>query len=1335
MAIINLYRNLDLDKREIVKAESGKSLSEIIKNIDWENSLVIVNGNNAGKNYLIKDDDIISIKQYPSSDRAKTIGAGIALDFLVPGLGTIIQVDQAIKDIEQTPLKDSLQTEDLSVNNIDVGQTETLPSISGASNQSANGKPIPYIMGKTLMTPYIIGKAYSTISGEDGENQYLTYLLELGYSDMLVQDVRIGNFKVASNAGGELPSGNFLTIDGNFRFTQGGENTTQIELRNDSSEMSLYPQKVTQNNYSERIIHTPQSDDTREHILKLDKFTDINPQKVEVEISFNKLFKIGETEQEETSVKIGIAVSYDDGHTWEPFGQITGSNSYTTQNVVLDDEDVQAGISGTIGVSTIKRNKNKNLRFVASKEFTYSEIINSSLKTALIRVVRINPESLDTSIQDVAYLSAIRTWCFDRKKSLESTSLIPQVPVIPRIRNKITRMAIKIKATDFIKGMIGKTTCILTGKCKTWDGTSWSAGKNATQNPASIILDIMKNSMLGKNKYPDTLIDYEQAGVLYDFCEEKNIKINGVLTGQKKLREVISIILKNCRSALILKGNKYSFWIDKPKTIPVTIMNNHNILDEGISNNKNFDVLPDAYLVSFIDEENNYTEGQFYVPTRENVDLTSPDTLIQRIEYTWITNYQQAYKQTLYLHAVRKLRPETWSRKQGIEGNIAEVGDLVEFQDDTISVGIGDGGEITDVDVQNGFIVSITTDAYFNIADITKEYAVKLNTSNGTRTDRVTFEENGYLNKFYFVTPVSLDDLVQYHIGDIVSFGIFGKVTVNALVMGKKQNQDQTFDFSLVPYQEGIYTADAGIIPEYDPKTTSSQPIVNTPPIPVDIGKIPAGRDGRDGKDGKSGIMAFPEKSALVYDADNNGVVSLQTITDRIRIEQEGIPVPFTIGTIISPAGFEITSVGSIVTITALQGSAMAKNGVIRIPINYSPVINSYDYVNENGDCYVNENDNVYTYVESSSIVLDTNLYVSYAKSIKGNTGLPGRDGEPGEPGEPGDRGARYWGTEKPTIPVKGDYYLDITTLTLKEFDSLIWKDIPFDDDRWNVAIPDVIAYIDMAGTEQTVIVNAWVSKLVAGTVLADKIFTKSLVLKEGGFIKSNNYIENKKGFKVDTNGIINANEGSLSNIEVRSDIYSQERQSYLGLYSADYGQSRTESGVLIRSGFNLSSQDGNGRLDCGVIKTDMITKATEKRSYTSNPIWMSDISVNNIIYNYGYDSYPNASSIQALKNVFIDYQDFFEDSIYYTRVTGGVKTTNCNFRFDNILTFIKGFILVEEIKDDYFMELQAYSYGGNVYFKLDSQGRMRASGPINNGEYANEVVERFNFMFDTIPR
>lgn len=75
---------------------------------------------------------------------------------------------------------------------------------------------------------------------------------------------------------------------------------------------------------------------------------------------------------------------------------------------------------------------------------------------------------------------------------------------------------------------------------------------------------------------------------------------------------------------------------------------------------------------------------------------------------------------------------------------------------------------------------------------------------------------------------------------------------------------------------------------------------------------------------------------------------------------------------------------------------------------------------------------------------------------------------------------------------------------------------------------------------------NAWVEKLVAGTVLAQKLFAKEITIPEGGVIQSQNFSEGTQGFRIMGNGgaefnngtirgTINATGGKFENVEIQN--------------------------------------------------------------------------------------------------------------------------------------------------------------------------------------------------------
>ena len=115
----------------------------------------------------------------------------------------------------------------------------------------------------------------------------------------------------------------------------------------------------------------------------------------------------------------------------------------------------------------------------------------------------------------------------------------------------------------------------------------------------------------------------------------------------------------------------------------------------------------------------------------------------------------------------------------------------------------------------------------------------------------------------------------------------------------------------------------------------------------------------------------------------------------------------------------------------------------------------------------------------------------------------------------------KYYGYEKPAVPFKNDTYLDTTTGYLYEYDGVKWVAITdVSDSRYNQAVNDMIAFAENNPTLPFLTArNAWIERLAVNGLLANKIATQKLILRENGAIKSSNYVEGESGFLINSNG------------------------------------------------------------------------------------------------------------------------------------------------------------------------------------------------------------------------
>ena len=872
MCIINIFRSAYSDEHETLNVECGKPIYEVIE-ADLDNSIISVNGFVKDKNYKLKDKDVCTIRVFPASNDkwqnafdwtvGLLVGAGVGFIVGIAGLltGGLAWAAVGAYALAGGMIGMGLWGFASGVTYLITGKTllanlmedtsgespensKTLPNVRGGQNQSAMDKPIPFIMGRHLLTPYYCGKLYTQISGTDGEEQYAYILLMLGYSKLKVTDIKLGELLIASNSQGVLDnaSDQRISLDQKLSGLEG-----EIELCQSNRECSLYPQKV----YEEPLqIELTNVDGVK---LESKRFSAVNPMTVQVEISFPSLISYndkGEEQEASASVKVQWRWHTLDGSdTWKNFAQFSGSNSYSN------------------GVSTFKRKKNKMMRFVATKTFTYGDLPRviidgkSSLDPASmidLNITRESENSTDTKIRHQVYLTAIRTWTYDYHKTEESKSLVGERPVDEIRRSVSSRLALKLKVTPLIQDQLQAINCVVESYARTWNRSTkkWSSTEVTTRNPAAIALKALTSPMLGKHVMKESSIDLEAFGKWYDFCNDEHyddidsintlnkrncvLECNGVLYQQAKLSDLLSTIMNTGRACYIRNGHKLSVVTDKARSQYVAILNNQNVI--SATNSKSFKDMPDGVKITFIDEDCGWMKNTMYVNFKDGSTRQEADVEYYPLELPYQTHRNQVWHTAMIEQAKTRTRPEVWTRTVTTEGHLLGIMDLVLVQDDTIVVGIGDGAEIEgfEYDESGKYIEVIKTDGHFNIADLSKEYGIKVMQADGVndpvvRVYKVRIDEAGYISDFKLDTPLFIGENVLPCIGDILAFGEYEREAIEAVVVGKKHSEDGKFEITLVPYSLEAYEYEkTKVMPVFDSKVNAPQPFAGLQELPPD---------------------------------------------------------------------------------------------------------------------------------------------------------------------------------------------------------------------------------------------------------------------------------------------------------------------------------------------------------------------------------------------------------------------------------------------------------------------------------------------------------------------
>ena len=855
---INLFKSAVSDEVERIEVKPHMRIKDIpeLKGIDFSHVLIFVNGFQKNENYILRKNDVCTLRYFPASAEgfSEWWNGGVSwvqgeLDKLSSkiwaGINSVADsidstckylIKQALAGLEWVTnnyyYDQSSYDYSTTVNNtiINADNVTKSPNMRGCSNQLETGATFPLVIGKSYFVPRMCAKPYITPTGDYGYYQTYHALFDLGYGSVNVSDICLGLKKLATNSAKQRNGA--IVIDGDY---DSSKYDIHLEIQ-ETEEVSLYDQMVVQQDINAELLFPKPIEGETPRNFVYDGISSPYPQKIELEFYLEGLVgKITEGDDKGKdcagTIKIKCEYSTDGGVTFQPFGKIG--------NV--------SGISydSTTGETTISMKNYHSMRFVATRTFSASEVYNATNHVVELRIQRTTVHDEDSYIYDTVSLASVRTYTYDPELST-SITLVKQAPVCAKDRQRITRLGVTITSNERLYNL-QEFNCIVQALGRTCTENNgyytWSNVYTETCNPASMALRVLQCGMLGEYIYTDSEIDMQKFGEFYKFCDEYDINdaqgnhvgicANGVVTKQTKLSDLLSKILAVGRASRIIRIGKISLYIDKPIEYTSLILNNQNVLEAN--NSKNFDELPSGVKCQFVNEDNFNQDDVMYIDYANAPARTSPQYKTIGKNYEFQTNVEQIKKNALYDLAVLKLRPETWVRKVTSEGSLAFIGAKIEVQDDTIAVGIGDGAEIKDliIDENEEYITGIKTDGEFDVTDLTQEYGVRIQVATieyGLKyiTRKVVVSEVGVYRNFVFDSPISLEELILPANGDILSFGVLGKICYESICVGKKADSNGTFELTLVPYVSEIYTADSGQLPEFESNTTA--PNYFTPP-------------------------------------------------------------------------------------------------------------------------------------------------------------------------------------------------------------------------------------------------------------------------------------------------------------------------------------------------------------------------------------------------------------------------------------------------------------------------------------------------------------------------
>ena len=484
---------------------------------------------------------------------------------------------------------------------------------------------------------------------------------------------------------------------------------------------------------------------------------------------------------------------------------VTDQGKYTNRSVVIKVEYKKVG-----DVTWID---NGNSTFTDSNPSTVRRSVRVDVSDDPgeyeVRLTRITGDTNSEKIFDECFLSGIRSVEYTNPTTLTGQCLV----------------AIRIKATDQLNGVIDQFNAIAQAKLVTWDGAALTSAI-ATSNPAWAYLDVLRGSST-KQTIADSRIDLDLLKDWADDCdtvmEDGGVKyqFNGVFDYRTTVYQALNQISAAGRAKYGKTDGKEGVIRDVEQSVHRQMFTPRN--SSNFKFIKNFVQKPDAVRVRYISELDDWQEAEVVVYD-DGFNASNAETF-DELELFGVTQQPQAWRQGRYYLAVNRLRPETIELTVDIENFPCTRGDLVAVNHDVPKWGLG-YGRITAVNLSGSDAVSIEIDEPVPMSSA-NTYAVRMRLADNSQVLSTVNSGDGEFTTLTFTTPLSGSSIPA--VGDLFTFGQSESETVDLVIKEIKPGEDLSATLVMLPYAPGVFTAEEGEIPAWTPQISTPDDVTPSP--------------------------------------------------------------------------------------------------------------------------------------------------------------------------------------------------------------------------------------------------------------------------------------------------------------------------------------------------------------------------------------------------------------------------------------------------------------------------------------------------------------------------
>lgn len=498
---------------------------------------------------------------------------------------------------------------------------------------------------------------------------------------------------------------------------------------------------------------------------------------------------------------------------FEGLVSIADDGTNNTQSVQIKYEYSVAGAGSWTTDATVTFSNNIRQRYYVSHRIQFSTKGQYD-----VRVTRVTADSASELILDEFSITSVKT-------------VKDSPPIDSSLIGERCMVAMRIKATDQLNGVVDQFNAIAQAKLPSWNGSSWAAA-TATRNPAWAFAEVLRGSANG-NPVADSMIDGDGLKTWADACDAlaqdgvAKWQFDAVVDYPTTVFELLRDIAAAGRASFGMVDGKYTVVRDVEQSTPVQHFTPRN--SWGFSSTKVFTDAVHGIKCRFINPDRDYQQDE--VIAYDDGYTENNATKFHELQFWGCTNKNQAWREGRYHIAVSRLRPEIYSFSADVENIICTRGDMIRVLHDVTSWGqkgarikavtLNGSSEATSIDIDEE--VTMTSGNTYN---------VRLRADDGSTSVESVTNPVDTVTTLTFTTPIAAGSVPK--VGDLIQFGETNLESVELVVKKIEPHKDLSATFTCVDAAPDIHDSDTGTIPAFDPKiTTTPKPFQAIPDIPV----------------------------------------------------------------------------------------------------------------------------------------------------------------------------------------------------------------------------------------------------------------------------------------------------------------------------------------------------------------------------------------------------------------------------------------------------------------------------------------------------------------------